>query len=273
VSAASTHRITCAQHSKHSSKQMRPHKKRPPLAPRLLPKTDEFSPIKTFHMRVHSPQHHRHPVVSSVNLRRSPKNLKVERLLYFRSLRTASGRVLCWNVLSHVFERRSCCTHVRLIRMIKSQARLLTGDNRGYLYWLGTLGYTQTFSNPHEAGRVRVTSSGMAVGTEATLTARIRCANTLDYTYLCPCIELSFVMHYAQARVRRLTYLTASCVSTWAAIAQWSLHISLFATATRCRSTISPPFVLKASMHKHKRMHRVCNVMKTHTCVCAVGWT
>ncbi|KAH8044579.1 hypothetical protein JL722_14631 [Aureococcus anophagefferens] len=44
------------------------------------------------------------------------------------------------------------------------------GDNGGFIYWLGTSGRRDRFTNPMEKGRVRVTSSGMAQGSEALLT-------------------------------------------------------------------------------------------------------
>lgn len=39
-----------------------------------------------------------------------------------------------------------------------------TGDNGGYIYWLGTLDKTRPFKNPHEEGLIRITSSGMPPG-------------------------------------------------------------------------------------------------------------
>lgn len=48
------------------------------------------------------------------------------------------------------------------------------GDNGGFIYWLGTSGRRDRFTNPMEKGRVRVTSSGMAQGSEALLVARKR---------------------------------------------------------------------------------------------------
>jgi len=49
------------------------------------------------------------------------------------------------------------------------------GDNNGYIYWLGTEGKTKKFENPHLAQRLKVTSSGMAVGDEASVVSRKRC--------------------------------------------------------------------------------------------------
>ncbi|CAM9685306.1 unnamed protein product, partial [Phaeothamnion confervicola] len=48
------------------------------------------------------------------------------------------------------------------------------GDNGGLIYWLGTHHHTRKFENPHDAGLVRVTSSGMEVGTEAAVVSRRR---------------------------------------------------------------------------------------------------
>ena len=48
------------------------------------------------------------------------------------------------------------------------------GDNNGYIYWLGTEGKTKKFENPHENQRLRVTSSGMAAGSEAAVVSRKR---------------------------------------------------------------------------------------------------
>ena len=47
-------------------------------------------------------------------------------------------------------------------------------DNSGYFYWLGTEGKTKKFENPHDAKRVRITSSGMSAGTESMLVSRKR---------------------------------------------------------------------------------------------------
>jgi len=48
------------------------------------------------------------------------------------------------------------------------------GDNGGFVYWLGTSGRRERFANPHDKGRLRVTSSGLASGHEALLVARKR---------------------------------------------------------------------------------------------------
>ena len=51
---------------------------------------------------------------------------------------------------------------------------IYSGDNRGYIYWLGTTGYVQPFQNPHTLGRIRVSSSGMAEGDETIILSRKR---------------------------------------------------------------------------------------------------
>jgi hypothetical protein len=49
-----------------------------------------------------------------------------------------------------------------------------SGDNGGYIYWLGTEGKTKKFENPHTSQRLRITSSGMAVGVEEAVVSRKR---------------------------------------------------------------------------------------------------
>jgi len=49
-----------------------------------------------------------------------------------------------------------------------------SGDNNGYIYWLGTEAKSKKFENPHDGGRLRVTSSGMSVGTESGVVSRKR---------------------------------------------------------------------------------------------------
>ena len=47
------------------------------------------------------------------------------------------------------------------------------GDSNGVIYWLGTEAGSTKFTNPHESGKVRITSSGMDTNmTESTLVAR-----------------------------------------------------------------------------------------------------
>jgi hypothetical protein len=47
-----------------------------------------------------------------------------------------------------------------------------TGDNRGYVFWLGTAGYVRPFENPHTSGRIRVTCSIMEQGDESVIFSR-----------------------------------------------------------------------------------------------------
>lgn len=48
------------------------------------------------------------------------------------------------------------------------------GDNSGFVYWLGTSGRRERFANPHDKGRLRITSSGLDIGSESLLVARKR---------------------------------------------------------------------------------------------------
>lgn len=49
------------------------------------------------------------------------------------------------------------------------------GDNGGFVYWLGTSGKREKkFANPHDKGRLRITSSGLECGSESLLVARKR---------------------------------------------------------------------------------------------------
>ena len=49
-----------------------------------------------------------------------------------------------------------------------------SGDNNGYIYWLGTEGKTKKFENPHTKGRLRITSTGMEKGEEPAVVSRKR---------------------------------------------------------------------------------------------------
>ena len=59
-------------------------------------------------------------------------------------------------------------------QLIESFAFTSNGDNGGFVYWLGTSGKRERFANPHDNGRLRMTSSGLAAGSEALLVARKR---------------------------------------------------------------------------------------------------
>lgn len=59
-------------------------------------------------------------------------------------------------------------------QLIESFSFTSNGDNGGFVYWLGTSGKRERFANPHEKGRLRITSSGLSTGSEALLVARKR---------------------------------------------------------------------------------------------------
>jgi len=65
-----------------------------------------------------------------------------------------------------------CHCHVTPFRGLAQFNFTANGDNGGFIYWLGTSGRKEKFHNPHESGRVRVTSSGLADGTEDLLVSR-----------------------------------------------------------------------------------------------------
>mmetsp|Transcript_16000 Transcript_16000/g.19576 ORF Transcript_16000/g.19576 Transcript_16000/m.19576 type:complete len:225 (-) Transcript_16000:348-1022(-) len=58
--------------------------------------------------------------------------------------------------------------------LIESFTFTSNGDNGGFVFWLGTSAKRERFTNPHDKGRLRITSSGLAQGTESLLVARKR---------------------------------------------------------------------------------------------------
>ncbi|KAJ8610480.1 hypothetical protein CTAYLR_007776 [Chrysophaeum taylorii] len=73
-------------------------------------------------------------------------------------------------------------------QLIESFAFTSNGDNAGFIYWLGTSGRRERFQNPHDKGRLRITSSGLEIGTESLLVARKRMpcwTNDMEGSWIC----------------------------------------------------------------------------------------